>query len=295
MNTGQNIGKMGPVVIGGVGGSGTRVFAEIAMNLGCYMGKDINKSNDNLWFTLLFKRPEWFRKHQTDGDIIRGLQIFEKIMLNDPISFNDLAFLIGSTLATAIHGNDHLGAGKGKWAFERLINILFGGKHALSGYLRWGWKEPNSHIYIRHLNKYFKKMKFILVIRHGLDIAFSANRAQLYNWGPMLGVSPPINGSPLLPQAMLKYWLKANQRALSLGKSLLKDDFIVLRYEDLCKEPEKVINEIKAFLGLNRENIPLSIIAHIKSPKSIGRYKNENLGIFPEEDMETLRTFGYRI
>lgn len=37
-----------PVAIGGVGGSGTRVVAEIVRSLGYYLGGDLNSANDNL-------------------------------------------------------------------------------------------------------------------------------------------------------------------------------------------------------------------------------------------------------
>jgi len=55
-------------------------------------------------------------------------------------------------------------------------------------YKGWGWKEPNTHIYLEFLSKYFSDLKYIFVIRHGLDMAFSKNQAQLYNWGNLLGV-----------------------------------------------------------------------------------------------------------
>ena len=45
-----------PVVIGGVGGSGTRLIAQCLNELGFFLGPDLNEANDNLWFTLLFKR-----------------------------------------------------------------------------------------------------------------------------------------------------------------------------------------------------------------------------------------------
>ena len=45
-----------PIVIGGVGGSGTRLIAQILKELGYHLGNYLNLSEDNLWFTLLFKR-----------------------------------------------------------------------------------------------------------------------------------------------------------------------------------------------------------------------------------------------
>ena len=55
-----------PLVIGGLGGSGTRVVADIVLAQGWYLGQDLNRAKDNLLFTLLFKRPYW-RKQLSNG------------------------------------------------------------------------------------------------------------------------------------------------------------------------------------------------------------------------------------
>lgn len=44
-----------PVAIGGIGGSGTRVVAQLLMALGYFMGDKLNLYNDNLAFTRKFK------------------------------------------------------------------------------------------------------------------------------------------------------------------------------------------------------------------------------------------------
>ena len=73
----------GPVIIGGVGGSGTRVVAEIINLLGFYIGDDLNPAKDNLWFLLLFKRPRWFRRARHDKhEIFTGLSLLSKAMLH---------------------------------------------------------------------------------------------------------------------------------------------------------------------------------------------------------------------
>ena len=51
-----------PVVVGGIGGSGTRVFAQLLRDLGFDMGSDLNESLDDLGFTALFKR-NWHRQY----------------------------------------------------------------------------------------------------------------------------------------------------------------------------------------------------------------------------------------
>ena len=42
-------------------------------------------------------------------------------------------------------------------------------------------EEPNSHIFIEHLVKYFDSLKFIFVVRNGLDMALSRNQKQFEN------------------------------------------------------------------------------------------------------------------
>lgn len=76
--------KKGPVVIGGIGGSGTRIVAEILSRWGFYIGNDLNKFNDKLLYTLLFKRPKWYYKNcHNHKEVNRGINLFHKIMLNE--------------------------------------------------------------------------------------------------------------------------------------------------------------------------------------------------------------------
>lgn len=68
-----------PIVIGGVGGSGTRVVTAVLQELGVYIGYDLDQAMDNLLFLLLFKRPVWFNKiHREKDKIFTGLNIFFK-------------------------------------------------------------------------------------------------------------------------------------------------------------------------------------------------------------------------
>ena len=82
--------QAGPVVIGGVGGSGTRLIAQCLKETGFHIGTDLNVANDNLWFTLLFKRIEILASSEKEfDDLIRiffwqwlDTTIFRHIRLN---------------------------------------------------------------------------------------------------------------------------------------------------------------------------------------------------------------------
>jgi len=182
----------GPVVVGGIGGSGTRVIANILKETGYYLGTDLNDALDNLWFTLLFKRPRWFQRQKNlEAEVVKGLSLFEKIMKNKGgITRDEYLFLVSAFFDIFFNGHDHLGSGRARWSLQRIKNMLIrqSPEENQDQYKGWGWKEPNTHIYLEFLSKYFSDLKYIFVIRHGLDMAFSKNQAQLYNWGNLLGV-----------------------------------------------------------------------------------------------------------
>ncbi len=71
---------LSPVAVGGVGGSGTRLIAEILRRLDYYMGDDLNVAGDNLWFTLLFKRPELLTAGSQQDDFDQAARIFRTVM-----------------------------------------------------------------------------------------------------------------------------------------------------------------------------------------------------------------------
>jgi hypothetical protein len=48
------------IVVGGVGGSATRLVATYLHRMEVFMGHDFNEVHDNLWFTFPFKRAELF-------------------------------------------------------------------------------------------------------------------------------------------------------------------------------------------------------------------------------------------
>lgn len=284
-----------PVAIGGVGGSGTRVVAEILKRVGLYIGSDLNPSNDNLWFTLLLKRPAWFIKNSVkdETEIYRGLSIFEKAMNGQPVTgMSDLLFIFHATIDIALRGHDHLHSGRGIWAFKRAMNMLKTRRCRFSARAAWGWKEPNTHIFIKYLAGHFKQIKYIHVIRHGLDMAYSSNQAQLFNWGRLFGVV--TDSSIPLPKASLQYWIKANKQAIDLGRRLLGKRFLLLNFERLCLNPAYEIDRLLDFLEIGIGSVDIeSLVALPRTPKSSGRYKNHDISVFSDEEIVAVKALGF--
>ena len=158
---------------------------------------------------------------------------------------------------------------------------------------RWGWKEPNTHIYLEHLADYFGNFKYLHTIRHGLDMAFSENQQQLYNWGPFFGLKLPASRSDV-PALSLKYWIKSNKRALEIGEKLGDQKFLVVNFDRLCLSPNSEIQRILSFLNIAPGAETLPALSRIpQKPKSLGRYRAHDIGQFDPADLNELENLGF--
>ncbi|MDA1667629.1 hypothetical protein BK767_04375 [Bacillus thuringiensis serovar kyushuensis] len=239
----------GPVVIGGIGGSGTRVVAKLLKTMGYYFGDSDECTNDNIDFFHLFGDPDWFKQNYkiNNEGIIRRLRMFESHML---------------------------------MSYEK------------NKYLGWGWKNPSTHIYIEFLHQYFKEIKYIHVIRHGLEMVYSNNQNQIYKWGDLYDLDYSLNQERL----RLQYWFKSNKKAMELGKKLFNQNFLLINFNDLCISPQKEINSLIEFLNVEKSNANIhQLISQIHSPQSLKRYKNYNLNIFTKSDLDLVKELGFEI
>ena len=284
-----------PVVIGGIGGSGTRVVAEILMLFGFFMGKDLNPAKDNLSYTLLFKRPQWFLKnYQNKEKLNTGLEILEKSMCSGrPMTFREKFFLWNAVRDMARHGHNKEGQGKGDWSRQRAAYIKYPEKFNDNRYIGWGWKEPNSHLMIPLLQDHFPGFKYIHTIRHGLDMAYSNNQQQLYNWGELFGINPPVSQEDE-PAASFRYWVEANRKVMEYGEQLGKGRFLPVNFDRLCEAPEEGIMKIADFLKINiPEDILKKAFRLPVMPESKGRYKEFPLDGFLPGDLDFLEKMGF--
>lgn len=287
----QNWKTNGPLVIGGIGGSGTRLVTEICQSIGFNLGEDLNKSLDNLTYTLLFRRYHWYTKNQhKEKNISVGLDLLKKIIQrNHYFTVAEINFLLYATLDTYLHyRNERI------WAFKRVYNI-YRKPITQQPFLGWGWKEPNSYLLLPHYIKKFQSLKFIHIIRHGLDMAFSKNQRQMKNWGGLFFPDWKYNSDPS-PADSLRFWISANKYIVDFGKSLGSDHYLQVNFDHLCSEPALVTNQIIDFLGINVDQKKLSMLSELPKPQAtMGRYKDHDLSIFPDNDIQEVRRFGFQV
>ncbi len=283
-----------PIVIGGVGGSGTRVVADILKVFNIYIGDDLNRSLDNLTHTLLFKRPKWYYRNRLNNNKIElGIGILEKSMTNkESYSLIEFAYLISATISMTKYGHNIQKDGSGIWAFQRLRHILFS-RNDIVSYTGWGWKEPNSHLILKNLNDKFPNLKYIHTIRHGLDMAYSPNQQQLFNWGKLFGVEIPKKEKDI-PAASFRYWVEVNRKVIAQRKKLGERKILILNFDDLCVNPKTEIQKLIDFLGIKVSDTQLQKAVEILIiPESKGRFKKHDIAKFEKKELDFLYSMGY--
>jgi hypothetical protein len=267
-----------PVAIGGVGGSGTRLVAAVLARTGTYIGSDLNEALDNLWFTLLFKRIELWSA--PSGEFARMLRIFRAAMAEarafEPGEREAVEMLAAADRLQ--HAADWLATrARALLASERIERAI------------WGWKEPNTHIFLDRLAESFPRLRYIHVMRNGLDMALSSNQNQLQLWGAAL-LGRPV---AMTPRDSLSYWCAVHRRVQALGGAM-GERFLLLNYDALCASPEHGLRRLLAFLGVPVDAALLAeLVALVRPPTSIGRYREHGIGGFDPDDVAYVAALGF--
>jgi len=263
----ENIKK---ISIGGIGGSGTRAVAELFIQMGYFMGSDLNSANDNLLYTLLFKRKDILVLSK--NELYNRLEFFYKYM-SESYTPNNHEKVWLHQLAK----NENIQHDKA-WLDERVEQCI---KIKNNISLQWGWKEPNTHIIIDKILEFDSQMKFIYVYRNGLDMAYSSNQNQLQFWGDIFLNKHQIS---INQQNSLSYWCAVHKRMLMLQK-VFPGRIYMLDLDDLCINPAEGLNEIFDFLDIT---IFENYEAIFKQPSSTNRYKEFGLEHFNVDDLAFL-------
>jgi hypothetical protein len=249
-----------PIVVAGVGGSGTRLVAEMLQALGIFLGSELNEASDNMRLAREFPRMR---------DRIQALGPLAGTKSSSPAGAAADAFVAETLLA-----------------FERDMyrDYLAQADHR-SG---WGWKVPGNHFLISHLVSAFPGLHFVHVIRNGLDMAFSSNRNQVRNWGHHYGID--VEGmSP--EEAALRFWIVANRHAVAEANRLAVR-FLLLNFDDLCRSPERTATTLLTFLGRPVEQLP-RVTRLVKAPASLDRHRGRDLRFVTDADRIAMQEFGF--
>ncbi|MEP9369056.1 sulfotransferase [Xanthobacter sp. VNH20] len=261
------------VCVGCIGGSGSRVVAKILQSFGYFIGDDLNQEMDNLWFTLLFKRPSVLVE---SSESINFLYVnFHHRMKYGNLKFDEIKDVLIrlSHRDRIIHG--------AAWLTARMESFVNERQHPVD---KMAWKEPNTHVVVDRFLDIDPSLRYIHITRSGLDMAYSANLTQLRLWGSIF-LDRPVE---LGPRDALSYWAAVERRMRNL-KKLHPDRILIINYEDLAFRPHEVISKILHFCG-ESDTSPTTDIAEIVVPAdSIGRHRSQDLSPLLKQDVDYAR------
>lgn len=272
-----------PIAIGGIGGSGTRVFASTIAHMGIPIGTRLNRPLDNLWFTVLFKRPQWTQSKPSKHDVVKAVDLFRRAMtlgLDGNVTGEELELLNTISGDLAPTGSWSAGAD-----FDDAQTLIKSKPATPNTSMYWGWKEPNTHVFLRHLDASLTDFRYIHIMRDGLDMAFSKNTWQTRNWAHLYELG---DEDEPMPVRQLRYWLAANKAAVEFGSASMGQRFLLIKYEDFCANPAKHWDRIQRFL---KSSQPISLQDDMVQATTIGRSAQRNLSIFPPQLLDAVQAF----
>lgn len=106
---------------------------------------------------------------------------------------------------------------------------LFGRYAATQGANRWGDKTPLHVFHLEALAEVFPDARFIGIVRH-----------------PAAVVSSMVTKWRREPGAAASYWQRASTELVRAGRLLGDERFVLIRYEDLVFDPERVMRDVCA-------------------------------------------------
>ena len=271
-----------PIVIGGVGGSGTRLVTQLLQQQGVVFAGDKNEELDNLWFSLLFVDRDIFSRPAQE--IEQRVWLFVNAMRDRESLPEKLTSLLNAA------ARFDRGPALRQSVLQAARKTIDDPAYAVETAAAWGWKQPNVQVMVPLIAPYLAGMKYIYVVRNGLDMAFGYNQNQLkYFWGDfLLG-----DDAEVTPANALRYWVASYKRNCAY-RGLLGDRLYLLNFDLLCANPRQELLKLNDFLGLNPlEEALASAESAVVTPGSTGRYKHHDCSQLYSEDIDFVRSLGF--
>jgi hypothetical protein len=250
---------LGPNLVGATGGSGTRVVTSILRSGGMYVGRNLNSSEDAMYFTGYL--DDWIDPF-ISGTCFSNSSVIESGMMRD----------LEACLLEYLDGFD----------VEKSQS--------------WGWKNCRNMYLLPFFHRLLPQMKFLHITRDGRDMAYSKNQNQLRKHGSLF-LSSTEQEKWSDPVQSIALWSRINLWVAAYGEEQMPGQYLRIRFEDLCTAPVATIFQIFEFFGLqgNAEEIARD---EVSPPDSIGRWRNEDmptLELLHQVGETALQKLGYGI
>ena len=153
-----------------------------------------------------------------------------------------------------------------------------------------GLERAQQPYFLPYLLSSLPNMKYVHVVRHGLDMASSNNTAQLMLWGPkILQPSQGVAGQT----ETFNYWCEVHRRFLKI-QDRWPANVLLMRFEALLSETTNAAQTLAKFLKQPALNMRIqAFVEALDPPSSLGRHKNVMDFEPTEYQVQLLSALGY--
>jgi hypothetical protein len=151
----------------------------------------------------------------------------------------------------------------------------------------WGFKETAALYFLHPLIDYFPGVKLVHLVRDGRDMAFGSNQQDLLYHGTLFDVEESYT-----PPNAFAFWSASNKWALEVCRERLNpNQYLLVRYEDICSEPRREVDRILSFAGMPNPPSEEVYKIPVRSPRS-GEWR-DRADLFEDLDLTVLESFHY--
>jgi len=278
-----------PVIIIGMGRSGTSMLTRFLESLGLFLGVDKRGGNHESWF--FHRLNQW-------------MLICANATWDNPHNF---------TFIDNEFRNDFVRVAKRHLRSARRLNYL--GWHHFFKYrdirdldFPWGWKDPRNTFTIDVWKEIFPKCKVVHIYRHPLDSAESARYGKKVNterkkrnwrWGVreylLMRCDYQLSARTGNIHEALELWEEYVTKALSWS-DVFADNLRHVRYETLLEDPVTVMQDLLGFLNMSADKALISqVAAEVNLDRKYAFLRNHELVKIYEQirGRELIKRLGY--
>lgn len=288
-----------PIVVIGMGRSGTKLLTDALERLGVFMGVSQDMNDEALLF--LHANIDLLRSAGARWDAPEPIAP----ALEDPSRRSELAAMVEPRLH-GLRALSYLG-------WPRLARF----RSVANQTGLWGWKDPRSTWTLPVWREIFPNLRVVHLLRHGVDVAASLRavgrslgmdeearsagvRLGTFRWRGRRVKRPVFRGRWVEEAARfdslepgLELWSRTVDRARG-QMAELGDRAIELRFEDLAGDPEPSIRALGRLCGVEPSREQLDLAAGLVDPsRSAAHERDPELRDFAERNSELLGRYGY--
>jgi len=231
-----------PIILTGRGGSGTRLLSALAEQCGVFIGNQLNGSADSLeWADLFYDLSVSKLTNKPKIAPVKSAEIHSE----HPVSSN---WFNSEEWRTRLQQQAEHVLTQGNW---------------ISGQ-QWGWKLPESMLIIPELLSVFGDAKLVHLIRHPISSSLRRSHVTSRSCNPvgasvLAAAYERYELDPVLIESDEDYrrnavtWLYQVESVNKFANAnLSQENYLVLRYEDLCCDYQRSLRVLAEFIGTDQ-------------------------------------------